>query len=122
VHAINLVTREAFKESLGQHASGTAQPLFGGLKDHHGGAVEIAGCGQVARRPEQHGCMPVMPTGMHGAGVGGGIGQGSDFLDGQCIHIGAQADAAVAGLSPPDQPNNAGAADPRMHLVDTVFL
>ena len=67
VHAINLVTREAFKESLGQHASGTAQPLFGGLKDHHGGAVEIAGCGQVARRPEQHGCMPVMPTGMHGA-------------------------------------------------------
>jgi uroporphyrinogen decarboxylase len=44
--------------------------FLGGLEAEIDRAVEIPGPGQVLRRAQQHGGVPVMATGMHGAGVG----------------------------------------------------
>ena len=67
--------------------------------------------------------MPVMAAGMHHALCCGGIGQPGRFMDGQCIHISAQANHLAAGIACPlDHPDVAGAPDPLAHPVATAFL
>src|SRR3546814_2620144 len=51
----------------------SAQAFFSGLKYKHGPAIEVTRLGQVARRAQQHRCMPVVPAGVHDAQIRGGI-------------------------------------------------
>ena len=67
--------RIAFEQSLFDHDAGAAFALFCGLEDHHDRTVKIAMFGKVARRPEQHGRVTIMTTGMHLSGMTGTMGK-----------------------------------------------
>ena len=83
---------------------------------HHRRAVEAALVREVLRRSEQHGGVAVVAARVHLAGDGAGVGQAGVLVDGQGVHVGAQAEAAlaVAQLELPDHP---GAAQAAMHGV-----
>ena len=59
--------------------------------------------------------MAVWPSaaGVHLAFVLAGVGEGVRFLHGQRVHVGAQADRALAGELAADDADHAGAAQPR---------
>ena len=78
-------------------------------------AVEIARLGQVLGRAQQHGGVAVMAAGMHHALGRAAIRDVVQFLDRQGIHVGAQADGAVAGAVA-QHAHHAGDADAAMHL------
>ena len=95
MHAVDLVDGEPLHQPLFDHHTAAAAAFFGGLKNDHGRAVEIARLAEVFRRAQQHGCVPVMATGMHHPVVCGRIGRPGIFEDRQRVHIGAQADGAA---------------------------
>ena len=95
VDAVNLVDRETVEEPVIDHRLCPCAPLLSRLEDQDHGAVEIPRLGQIFGGPQQHGGVPVMAAGMHLARHFRGIGQPRRFLDGQRIHIGAQADGAL---------------------------
>lgn len=70
--------------------------------------------GQVLGRGQQHGHVPIVPAGVHLAGMPAGVGEGVELLHGQRIHVGAQADGtwAVAAL---DDADHAGLAQAAVH-------
>ena len=117
VHAVDFVNLPAVHHAIGAHLAATAAALFGGLKNDHHGAVEIAGFGQIFGRAQQHRGMAIMATGMHRAGGFAGIVQAGLFHDRQCVHIGAQPDHLATIRAAPDHANHAGAANAGHHLV-----
>ena len=82
--------------------------------------VEIARLGQVFGRAEQHGGVAVMAAGMHHALGGGTIRNVVQLLDRQGVHVGAQADGAVAGAVA-QHADHAGHAHAAMHLDPPGF-
>ena len=113
VHAEHAVAGEALEQAVAEHRLGAAQSLLGRLEDEMHGAVEVARRGEVARRAQQHGGVPVVAAGVHLAGVARLVGQVGGLLDRQRVHVGAQADGrAVAGLQHPD---HSRLADVAMH-------
>ncbi len=67
VHAVDLLDAEAVHHAVLDHLAAAAAAFLGGLEDHHGGAVEVAGLGQVLGRAQQHGGVAVMAAGVHHA-------------------------------------------------------
>ena len=112
--AENGIAGEALEEAVLDHRPAAAQPFLGRLKDEVHGAVECPRLGEVARRAQQHGGMPVMAAGMHAAIVARAVGKAVGLLDWQRVHIGAQADAARRAAAAQDA-DDAGAADAAMH-------
>ena len=114
------------------------QPFDGAIIEHSGGAADAIGIGTLfagleeeadfaGRRrialgeeggdAEQHGGVGVVAAGMHLAGDFRGIGDIVDLLEGEGIHIGADADAtATAGGAAFDAGDDAGTADARLRL------
>ena len=67
VHAIDFLDAPAVHHAIVAHLFAAGAALFGGLKDDHHGAIEIARLGQVFGRAQQHGGVAVMAAGMHRA-------------------------------------------------------
>jgi hypothetical protein len=83
--------REALEQAVFHHLAGTGIAFLARLEDQHGGAVKVAGLGQVARRAHQHGGVAVVAAAVHEAGLAGFPGKVVVFGHGQRVHVGAQA-------------------------------
>lgn len=116
MQGIDGVAREALEQAILDHLAAPAQALFGGLEDQVQGAVEAALLCQVARRSQQDGGVPVVPAGVHLALVRAGIRQAGLLLDGQGVHVGAQAQHARAAAQA-QRAYHAGAAQAPVHRV-----
>ncbi len=92
MHAVDLLDAEAVHQAVLDHGLAAGAAFLGRLEDHDGGAGEVARLGEVARRAEQHGGVPVMAAGVHLAGHGRLVGQVVRLLDRQRVHVGAQSD------------------------------
>jgi hypothetical protein len=109
VHAEDGVHGEALEQSVLDHGPGACAALLRRLEDEmHGAAEGITMRRQIARGSEQHRHVAVMAAGMHDAGIARAVREGVGFLDGQCVHVGTQADRRAARS--PDQ----GADDARL--------
>ncbi|MDT8326071.1 MAG: hypothetical protein RQ750_01615 [Roseovarius sp.] len=53
-HCIDLIHREAVKKPVADHCGSALAEFFGGLKDKHGAAIEIARVGKPFCRPKRH--------------------------------------------------------------------
>ncbi len=95
VHAIDGIAGEAVEQAFLDHHAAAAAAFFRRLEDEVHRAVEVARLGQVARRAEQHGGVPVMPAGMHLPRIGGAMGEVVGLGHRQAIHVGAEADGAA---------------------------
>ena len=65
----NRIAGKALEQPLFDHALSPAHIFFGRLKNQVHCSIKIQAFGQVARRPQQHGGVAVMATGMHLAGA-----------------------------------------------------
>ena len=99
VQAIDLLDAVPLQHALVDHHLRPAQRLLGGLEDEHGGPGEIGIGGQIARRPQQHGGMAVMPAGVHPPLMRRDVRKVVMFVHRQGVHIGAQGDDAT-GTAP----------------------
>ena len=96
MHGKDGVAWELPKQAVLHHFFRAPQALFGGLKNHIQRARKLAVLRQMFGRGQQHGGVPVVAASVHDAHVATGIRQACGFVDGQRIHVGAQADAALA--------------------------
>ena len=103
------------EQPLVHHGLAAAEPLLGGLEDEVDRAGEVAGLGEVLRRPQQHRRVPVVAAGVHGAVVGGTVIDIVRFEDRQRVHVGAERDGALARPTFEDA-HHAGLRQPSMHL------
>ncbi|MFB0490379.1 hypothetical protein ABIE45_002965 [Methylobacterium sp. OAE515] len=117
VQPVDLVAGEALEQPVLQHGPGAAAAFLGRLEHEHRGAVEVAGLGEVAGRADQHRGVPIMAAGVHLAGIGRAVGEVGLLLDGQGVHVGAQADALPVVGTALEQAHHPGAADAAMHLA-----
>ena len=92
MHAIDLLDAEAFHQPILEHGASAGAAFLGRLEDQHGGAVEIAGLGQVLGGAEQHGGVAVMAAGMHLARHGRAMLEIGLLMDRQRVHVGAHGD------------------------------
>ena len=123
MHAVDFLDAETVHQAVLDHGLAAGAALLGRLEDHHRGAVEVAGLGEVARGAEQHGGVAVVAAGVHLAGHRRFVGDVVGFLDRQRVHVGAQPDHPAAGtLAAADHADHAGAADPGHHLVAAEAL
>jgi hypothetical protein len=79
-------------------------------------AFEVPLRGEVAGGAEQHRRMPVMAAGVHFDLIGRSVGEIVQFLDRQCIHIGAQPDRRRR-IAAPDSADYPGPGEPAMDLA-----
>ena len=96
MHAVHRLHWEFFKQAIFDHFTCTATAFFGGLKDHIHRAVKVAILRQMLRSRQQHGHMAVVAASVHFSGVLAGVRELVELLQGQSVHIGAQANGAVA--------------------------
>lgn len=66
------------------------------MKDKTHGAVEIDTLSQTLAGGQEHSSMAVVAAGMHFATVAAGVRQATGFDDRQRVHIGSQANNALA--------------------------
>ena len=96
VHGKNRIARKTLKQAVFHHLARAAQAFLGRLKNQVQGSVKCCAACQVFCRSQQHGGVAVVAAGVHQAGVAAGVGQPGCLVDGQRIHIGAQAQTARA--------------------------
>ncbi|KAI1690642.1 hypothetical protein Ddc_24813 [Ditylenchus destructor] len=116
VQAIDGIAGEAAEQPVLHHRERPGQALLGRLEDEVDDAREVARLREVLRGAEQHGGVRVMAAGMHHAGRVLRWAKSFGLGHGQRIHVGAQADPAVPGMSALQHADHARAADARMHL------
>ena len=95
VLGINLLAREPVEQAILHHGAGTRVAFFAGLKNQHGRPVKTPGFGQVAGRAHQHGGVAVVTAAVHQPGCARLPSAFIELGQGQCIHVGAQADHAA---------------------------
>jgi len=112
VHAEHCLHGETLEQAVGDHFSGATTTFLCGLEDQVDGAVEIPVFRQVLRGGQQHRGVAIVAAGVHLAGVLAGVGEGVEFLHGQGVHVGAQANAPAAGaaVAAMDDANHPGLA------------
>jgi len=106
---------EFVEQPVFDHFTRAAAAFFGGLKNQHHGAIKIFMLRQMPGRCQQHGGVAVVAARVHLAGVLAGVGEGVGFVHGQCVHVGAQTDAAFAGAVF-DDADDAGGAHSTVHF------
>ena len=122
VHAVEFVDGKTADHAVIEHRLGASAAFLGRLENDDSSAVEIAGLGEVACRAQKHRGVAVMAAGVHLAWHRRLVRQVVGLLDRQRVHVGAQRDRlAGRALAPTDDPDHAGAADPRYHLVAAEF-
>ena len=115
VQAKHRVHREFLEQAVFDHFSSAAATFFGGLKNQHHGAVEVAVLGQVLCGGQQHGGVTIVTAGVHFPGVATGMGKGVGLLDWQGIHVGTQTNAALA-VAVSDDPHHPRGSHAPVHL------
>src|SRR3546814_13491502 len=65
VHPEDAVDGEQLEQPILHHDPAAGDVLLGGLEDEAYRTVEVPRLGEVARRAEQHGGVPIMAAGMH---------------------------------------------------------
>ena len=99
VQAEHHVHREALEQPLLDHDPPAAFMLLRRLENEIHGAVEVAQPAQRLGRAEKHCRMAVVAAGVHPAVVRRMVRKGIQFLQGQGVHVGAQADRAPAAAA-----------------------
>ena len=121
MHAKHGLNRKALEQAVVDHGLGTGITFFAGLKNQHGGAVEVARLGQVTRRAHQHRGMAVVAAAVHQAGLFRLPGKVVVLGHGQRVHVGAQPDHPAAAVALAlDHGHQAGLADAGMDGVHTA--
>ena len=87
VHAKDRLHGKALKETLLDHFSSSPTTLFGGLEDQINSPVQALILGQVLRRGQEHGGVPIVSAGVHLTGVHTGVRKGVALLHGQGVHV-----------------------------------
>jgi hypothetical protein len=119
VHGIDRIAGESLEQSVVDHGLRATEALFTGLEDQVGHAVELPRGREVACRAQQHGGVPVVAAGVHHAVALRAPGHRVFFLDGQRVHVGAQADAPPKGVAPAaHHRHQTGAPQATVHLID----
>src|SRR5690606_20034858 len=114
---------DALQQPVLEHHLAAAATLFGRLEDKRHPAVEIAGLGEVLRRPEEHGGVPVVAAGMHLARDHGGIWLARFFRHRQRVHVGPQTDGTPTPVAAAvDDADDTIGGEPGDHLVAPEFL
>ncbi len=91
------IAREFIEQPVLHHGTRAGVAAFlGRLEDEHHRSIEIAMRGQVLRRPQQHGRVPIVATAVHASTDGRFVGKSIVFGHGQRIHVGTQADSLLA--------------------------
>ena len=108
----NCVTRKALEQTLFDHDLRAARVLFGRLKNQVEGARKLHLLRDVLGGRHEHGAVPVVAAGVHHACIHTAVLKCIDFLDGQGVHVGpqAQAFAAAAASQLSHQPGGGQAA------------
>jgi hypothetical protein len=90
------LTGEKVEQAIADHLARATLTFLGGLEDegHRAGKAPVTH--QMPRRAQQHRRMPVMTAAMESAVMRAGMGQAGFLVKGQGIHVGAQADHAMA--------------------------
>ena len=122
MHAVNRVRREALEQAILHHGASAALVLLRRLEDEINRAVEIARLGEVFRRAQQHGRVPVMAAGMHLAGIAGPVFETVRLLDVERVHVGPDGDGALAVALSAQHGDDARLRDARVHGVHAEFL
>lgn len=118
VQAKDHLHRKAREQTFFHHASAAAFVFFGGLEDQIDDAVDFAGAGQMLDclgRRDEHRRMPIVATGVHTAGHLRAMRKIVFFLQGQRIHVGAQADRPFA-LAAANDSHDAGLGNSRVRF------
>ena len=115
VHAVDRIAGELLEQTLLDHHAPAALVLLGRLEDEVYGAVEGARLGEILRRAEQHGGVPVVAARVHLAVVVGAMREGVLLADMERVEIGAQADRALAAARA-QRADDAGLREPAVHL------
>ena len=118
MHAVDFGDGEALHHALLDHLAAAAAAFLRRLEDHRDRTLEVARFGEILCRPEQHGRMAVMAAGMHLAGVFRCIGLAGDFIEGERIHVGSQANRLSFAVASANDADDAGPADAGGNLVD----
>ena len=122
----HLFAGKAFKQAVFHHGAGAGKAFFAGLKNQHGRAVKVSRFYQVARRAHQHGGVAVVAAGVHEAGFGGAPVAVGLLLQGQRVHVGAQAHHAArllgTVLAAMHQRHHAGFTQPGVDGVHAAQL
>ena len=120
VQAIDPVAREAIEQAVVEHREGAACAFLARLEDEGHRAVEIPRLGEVAGCAEQDRGVAVVAAGVHLALRAAGIGNPGRLYDRQRVHVGPDADRALA-VAIAQHADDARAADAAMHL-DAIAL
>jgi hypothetical protein len=110
VRAEDGVAGEAAEEAVLDHLARAAAAFLPGLEDEVQRAVEVAMPGEVLGGCQQHGGVAVVTAGVHLSGMPRSMLEGVLLLQGQGVHVRAQADGARAGALA-QGPDQSGAAD-----------
>ena len=103
VDAEHGITGKAVEQAVLHHGARAGVAAFlGRLEDEHHGAVEVAVRGQVLRRAQQHGGVPVMAAAVHAAADGEPVREAVVLGHGQRVHVGAQAHGLLAAAGAQD--------------------
>ena len=116
VQGVHGVAVKALKQPLFNHQPRAAGVFFGGLKDQVQRARKTPVFGQVLCRHQQHGGVAVVAAGVHHAAVHTGPGVASGFMNGQRVHVSAQAQPLVA-RAPAQAAHHAGAGQATVHFI-----
>jgi hypothetical protein len=116
VHGEDGFAGKTLEQAVCHHLQRAAAAFLRRLEDQVQRAVEAAVLRQVLRGGQQHGGVAVVAAGVHHAVLTAGPGCARGFGDGQCVHVGTQADRARG--SPATQlPHHAGAPQTGADLV-----
>ena len=116
MQAEDRVAGKPLEKPFVDHLSGAGLAhLLGRLEDEVHRAVEIARARKVPGGCKQHRGVPVMTARVHTAIMGGSVRKGIELIQRQGIHIGAQANRALA-LAALEHPDHARARNAPMHL------
>ena len=106
------VAGKLLEEPVLDHRLRPPEPLLGRLEDEEHLALEVAGLGEVAGRPEEHRGVPVVPAGVHPPVVPRSVREPRRLLDRQRVHVRPKPHRARR-VADPKRPDDPGAPDAR---------
>jgi hypothetical protein len=112
---VNPIAGKPLEQTILDHASGAAEALLRRLEDEMNGSVQVRIGGEAPGRANQHGDVPVVPAAVKRTRGLACVRYAGVLIDRQCVHIGAEANAA-ARRTTPKAAHDARAADAAMDV------